>query len=185
MEVGKDPFKSDPLAHHADGEDIYAELRRLAHLMMQKQPPGHTLQATALVHEAWLKLNQYNETINDQHHLLALGSRAIRQVLTDHARKKQAIKRAGDRQRISFDGNMMKENPGDADPYDLIALDEALNELATCSERPAQVIELRFFGGLTMSEIADVLHTSKKTVENDWAFARAWLRRQLTEENNS
>ncbi len=179
--MGVDPFSNLATGSSSDGDAIYAELRRMAQSMMHGQPRGHTLQATALVHELWIRLSEGGTTTNDQAHLLRLASKAIRQILVSHARHKNAQKSGGDVHVVQIqsglDSVLAKEGP--ADQLDLMALDDALDELAAVDERKSQVIELRYFGGLTMAEIADALQISKKTVENDWAAGRAWLHKKM------
>jgi len=156
---------------------LYDELRQLAGGYLRQQQAGHTLQPTALVHEAYLKLiDQTRIPWTDASHFRAIASRAMRQVLVDHARKRGALKRGGDRLRVTLDSvAAMTEDK----TIDLIALDEALSALADLNERKARVVELIFFGGLTHQETARVVGMSQKTVEADWYMARAWLSDRL------
>ena len=157
---------------------VYDELRALANRFMRRENAGHTLQATALVHEAYMKLvDRRDIEWRDRAHFFAVAAQAIRRILVDHARTKKRIKRGGGAQKFSLD-------PSDAiaeTDIDFIALDEALQELAKLSPRQAKIVELRFFGGLTMPEIAEVTDVSLRTVEGDWSMARVWLMRQLDE----
>lgn len=156
---------------------LYEELRRLAGGYLRQQRAGHTLQPTALVHEAYLKLlDQTRVPWSDAGHFRAIASTAMRQVLVDHARKQGALKRGGDRLRVTLDSSVAA--PEDA-TIDLLALDEALTALSALHERKARVVELIFFGGLTHEEAARVVGMSQKTIEADWYMARAWLGERL------
>jgi RNA polymerase sigma factor (TIGR02999 family) len=157
---------------------IYAELRRTAGGLMRRERPGHTLQTTALVHEALLRLLD-GDTLADvpnRRYLFAAAAQAMRQVLVDHARRRRRRKRDGDRVRVPLDQVLAGF---DDQGLDVIALHEALDRLAQEHPRPAQVVELRFFGGLTVPEVAEALAVSDTTIESDWRFARAWLKGQL------
>lgn len=156
---------------------IYEELRALAGSYFRQQRADHTLQPTALVHEAFVRLiDRTNPTYADRRHFLAVAATAMRQILTDHARRARAVKRGGRRDQVAFE----EPNALDGVPaVDLIALDDALTQLAQLDSRQHRVVELRFFGGLAMEEIATVLDVSKATVELDWRAARAWLGTQL------
>lgn len=157
---------------------IYDELRVLAEQYMKRERPGHTLQPTALVHEAFLRLASGPDLRPESRcQFMAIAARAIRQVLIDHARGHGARKRGGDWQRITLDSRIGGGPP--TDPIDLIALDAAMHRLAALSERQATIVELRFFGGLTVEEVADALDLSPRTVKGDWRVARAWLWREL------
>ncbi len=159
---------------------VYDELRALAGSFFARQTPGHTLQPTALVHEAFLKLAGSDLEWESRAHFFAIAARAMRQVLMNHARDKAAAKRGGDWRRITLDDAVTPF--GSATPeIDLLALDEALEKLGGLSERQARVIELRFFGGLTIAETAHVLGSGTTTVEDDWHMAKAWLGRELKE----
>ena len=156
---------------------VYDELRALAASYLRQERSGHTLQPTALVHEAYLRLvDQTSVEWQGRAHFLAVAAEAIRRVLVDHARKRKAAKRgrAGKRLTLSAIGTL-PERP----EIDLLALDEALERLNTWQERQAQVVKLRFFGGLTWDDIAHVLGASRSTVTQDWTFAKAWLLSEL------
>jgi len=156
-------------------DDVYEDLRRLAEAYFRRQDPGHTLQPTALVHEAWLRLAQ-GPAIADREHFLAVAATAMRQILVDHARRRGAAKRGGDASRITLDDAV---SPAPAPALDLLDLDAALTMLARLDPRKARVVELRFFAGLTLAEVAAVLHVSAVTIGTDWRMARAWLSREL------
>lgn len=158
---------------------VYDQLRALAASYFARQPVGHTLQPTALVHEAYLKLaGGQNAQWESRAHFFAVAARAMRQILMNHARDKAAAKRGGGWHKITLDEAVTP--PGSASrEIDLIALDDALEKLAGLSERQARIIELRYFGGLTIDETAHVLGLGTTTVEDDWHLAKAWLRREL------
>ncbi len=159
---------------------VYDELRLLAHAQLRRMQPGHTLQTTALVHEAYLKLcDRTRLDVRDQAHFYALSAQAMRQILVDYFRKNRAEKRGGMRKPNVFqDGLIPIEDRGDV----LLALDEALTRLATLNERLSKVVEYRFFGGMTQERIAEVLGVTDRTVRNDWRKAKAWLARELQSE---
>ncbi len=159
---------------------VYDELRRLAARFMQRESPGHTLQPTALVHEAYLKLvDQTQVDWRGRSHFLAVGAQMMRRVLIDHARGRLRAKRGAGWQRVTFADELAPATADGWDPEDLLALDRALTRLATIDERQARIVELRFFAGLKSIEIADLLQVSRRTVQGDWAYARAWLKREL------
>jgi len=158
---------------------VYTELRRIAGARMAHQPPGQTLQATALVHEAWLKLvggerNQWN----NRRHFFAAASEAMRHILIDRARRRRAEKHGGGHGKVPLDGlELPAAAPGDEET--LLAVNEALDLLEQQDPIKAQVVKLRFFVGLQNAEIGDILGVSAKTVQRQWITARAWLFRQL------
>jgi RNA polymerase sigma factor (TIGR02999 family) len=152
---------------------VYEELHRLAALYLSRERPDHTLQPTALVNEAYLRLiNQRQVDWRNRAQFLGVAANMMRRILVNHARDRAAGKRAGDRERVSLSLVELSSNPSDVD---LIALETALDKLTALDERKARVVELRFFGGLTMDEVAEVLEISRATVEREWSFARAWL----------
>jgi RNA polymerase sigma factor (TIGR02999 family) len=156
---------------------VYQELRRLAAYYLQSEPVGHTLQPTALVHELYLKLFSTEPVqLHDREHFLAVAARQLRHIVVDHARNKHARKRGGSQSAISLD-----EAHGLAIPTDsrVIDLDRALGRLEKLDSRAAQVVELRFFGGLTDNEVGKTLSISLATVKRDWDFARSWLLNQM------
>jgi RNA polymerase sigma factor (TIGR02999 family) len=156
---------------------LYEELRAMAHRRLLAQPRGGTLQTTALVHEAYLKIvDQSRATVRDRVHFLALASLAMRHVLVDRAKARGAVKRDGQQRCVTLD----EEEIGvDDQPDALLQLDDALNRLATLEPRLARVVECRFFGALTEDEIAEALGVTVRTVQRDWAKARMLLRRTL------
>lgn len=155
---------------------VYDELRRLAAAYLARESAAHTLQPTALVHEAYMRVSaQDGVEPRNPAHLRALSAIAMRRVLVDHARGKKAAKRGGDWGKVTLEAGLM-EGEGD---LDALELDAALNRLAEVDERRARVVELRFFGGLTNREVGEHLGVSETTVEADWRFARAWLSREL------
>jgi RNA polymerase sigma factor (TIGR02999 family) len=157
---------------------IYEELRRLAGRKIRAEAPGHTLHATELVHEAYLKLSSDGRMqAENRPHLLAMASRAMRQLLVDHARSRKAQKRGGEWKRTTLtDGSVVRETS----PEELLALEDALQEL---DERQRRVVECRFFGGMEETEIALALGVSERTVRRDWVKARAWLYSNLYPED--
>lgn len=159
-------------------ELVYEELRRLAHQVMRTERAGHTLQPTALVHEGLLRLLDGETLANapNRAYFFAAAAHAMRRVLVDHARKRAASKRGGDYERVTLDEVL---DSLERQSVDVLALNAALDELAARHERQSKVVVLRFFGGLTMPEIAHQLDVSVGTVENDWRIAKAWLHGEL------
>jgi RNA polymerase sigma factor (TIGR02999 family) len=157
---------------------VYEELRRLAHRCIRRERPGHTLQTSALINEAYLRLvDQKNIQWQDRAHFFGIAARLMRQVLVDYARKRSYAKRGGDARRVSLDEAMIVSEERAAD---VVALDDALKGLAEIDPRQSQIVELRFFGGLSIEETAEVLAVSPGTVMRDWTLAKAWLRRAVT-----
>jgi RNA polymerase sigma factor (TIGR02999 family) len=157
---------------------VYAELRRMAHRYMAGQNRGHTLQTTALIHEAYLRLvNQSEKQWQNHSHFFAVAARAMRHILVDYARSKQAEKHGGGAQELSLDEALTVSQERAAE---VVALDDALEELAKIDQRKSQIVELRFFGGLSVEETAEVLKISAITVMRDWSMAKAWLHRELS-----
>jgi len=169
------PHLGGPEAVNAVFEELYTELRRLAARHMRREPVRHTLQPTALVNEAYVRLMNGAGSINDRHHFFALASRAMRRVLVDHARRKRARKRGAEVVHLDVDHLAGGCAPG----TDVLAVDEALTELATVDGDAVQVVELRFFGGHTDAEVADITGRSLASVRRDWTFARKWLQHRL------
>ncbi|WP_419192126.1 sigma-70 family RNA polymerase sigma factor [Engelhardtia mirabilis] len=155
---------------------VYEELRALAGALFRGSGSEHTLQPTAVVHEVYLKLVGDAGDWNGREHFFALAATAMRQVLIDHARRKRADKRGGRWDRVSLDDSAPSSDLAPS----VVELDDALAELERENPRPARVIELRYFGGLSVVEAARVLGVSERTVKSEWRFARAWLRAQLT-----
>lgn len=152
---------------------VYEELHRLASHYLSREATGHTLQPTALVHEAYLRLvDQRRVDWRNRAQFLGLAASMMRRILVNHARDRSARKRGGNADRVSLS---LVESPSGRPDVELIALEDALQRLAELDERKSRVVELKFFGGLTIEEIAEVLQVSNATVEREWAFARAWL----------
>ena len=156
---------------------VYDELRRLAGLYMRREPPGHTLQATALVNEAYLRLVQVERIqVENRAHFFALAARMIRRLLVDAARASGNEKRGGRVRKVPLDEALSVS----ADPdLDFEALDQALRKMESVYPRKVRIVELRFFGGLSLEEAAQILHVSTDTVKRDWRFAKLWLLREL------
>ena len=178
---GGGPVPSDGSAAGAIFPHVYAELRAIAGRQLRERGPGPTLQPTLLVHEAYLKLARGDGAVSlkDRAHFFAVASAAIRQILIDHARKRAARKRGGSGKRVTLDEGALFGEGGGSE-HDLLALDEAMKQLALVDERAARVVQLKFFGGLSTDEMADVLRVSRSTIEDDWRLARAWLKRELS-----
>ena len=156
---------------------VYGELRRLAHRYMSRESAGHTLQTTALVNEAYLRLADAKDVSwQDRAHFFAVSANVMRRILIDEARARRAERRGGDNLTVALDEALGVERVED---LDLIALDLALDALAKFNRRQSQVVELRYFGGLSVEETAEVLKVSADTVMRDWRFAKAWLKREL------
>jgi RNA polymerase sigma factor (TIGR02999 family) len=156
---------------------VYAELRRLAHHYLQDERPGHTLQTTALVHEAYLRFQEKGSgRFENRAHFFAMAAQLMRQILVDHARGRRAAKRGGGNQKITLDDacGLMKGRP-----VDIIALDDALNGLARLDPHQSRIVELRFFGGLSIEETAEALGVSPATVKRHWFTARLWLYQEM------
>jgi RNA polymerase sigma factor (TIGR02999 family) len=153
---------------------VYEELRRTAHLYLRRERPDHTLQSTALVHEAYLRLEKQGAAkFENRAHFLAICAQLMRQILVEHARGRNTAKRDGG-DRVTLDGLALKSRS-----VDMVALDDALNELAKLDQQQSRIVELKFFGGLSVEEISDVLKLSPRTVKRHWASARAWLHLQI------
>jgi RNA polymerase sigma-70 factor, ECF subfamily len=164
-----------PLVHH--------ELHQIARRCMAAERAGHSLQATALVNEAYLRLVDAKEVAwHDRAHFLAVCARVMRHILVDHARARAYQKRGGDAARVTFDEGLAVT---DQRSLDFVALDDALQSLATFDERKSRVVELRFFGGLSIDETASVLQVSPSTVMGDWRLAKAWLQREMRGQTSS
>lgn len=157
---------------------VYTELRRLAARKLAMEPVGHTLDATALVHEAYLRLigNDPRRPWHGRGHFFAAAAEAMRRILIEHARRKRRLRRGGTKKRLPLDGTHLAEEEGDAR---LLALDECLDRLAEEDAQVAAVVKLRYFIGLTIQETAKALNISVRTANRHWAYARAWLYQQL------
>ena len=158
---------------------VYDELRAIARGHLKRERPGHTLQPTALVNEVWLHFMKGADLdLSNRSHFLAVAANAMRRLLIDHARARDAAKRGGGWEKVSLSEQSGPSSGAQVD-VDIVALNEALERLAQLGERMARVVELRFFGGLTVKESAEVLGIAPVTVEKDWTKAKAWLRREL------
>jgi RNA polymerase sigma factor (TIGR02999 family) len=157
---------------------VYDELRRLAHNHLNRERSGHTLQSSALVNEAYMRLVRQDLEINSRAHFFAVSSHLMRQILVDYARRHRAAKRgdAVDKVTLTEAATLLRGKSN----FDLLVLDEALNDLARLDPQQTHVVELRFFGGLSIEETAEALGISQATVKRDWATARAWLHRELS-----
>lgn len=157
---------------------VYEELRKLASQKMAREAPGHSLQTTALVHEAYVRLvdAEKAQTWNNRGHFFGAAAEAMRRILVESARRKGRVKHGGDRTRIEFDDEMAADSlPSDQ----LLQIHEALDKLAETDKEAAELVALRYFAGLSIAEVADVLGISKRTVDYRWAYARAWLLEEL------
>ncbi len=167
--------RGDPRAEVELYDQVYGGLRALAASYLRRRPAGQTLQATALVHEVYLKLVHAGSDWSGRAHFMAVAAKAMRQVLHDRARARRAAKRGGAWQRLTLSGVGQDSGP----LVDLVALDDALSRLARLDERQYRIVELRFFAGLDVDEVAEVLQVSKSTVEKEWTRVRAWLSKEL------
>lgn len=159
---------------------VYDELKQLAAHYMRKESSGNSLQPTALVHEAFLRLvDQDRVSYQGKTHFFALGAQAMRRILVDHARARGRERRGGDRNRVVFDEETVFSRTSEED---ILVIDDLLTRLAELDSRQAQIVELRFFGGLKVEDVAEALDLSKRTIEAEWTMARAWLRSQLSED---
>ena len=159
---------------------VYPELRKIAHRCLKGERPGHTLQATELVSEAYLRFVDIQRMEwHDRAHFFAVGARIMRRILVDHARSKGYSKRGGGARRVDLNEALVVS--GDMDPT-LIRMDDALTQLATFDPRKAQIVEMRYFGGLNASDIASLLGVSPQTVNRDWSLAKSWLAREMSNE---
>lgn len=159
---------------------VYDQLQKLAHGQLRGERAGHTLEPTALVHEAFLRLGNYDQiSWQNRAHFFSIASMTMRRVLVDYARQRRAAKRGGSAVAVTL---AESRTPGDSVDVDLIALDEALSQLGLQDPRQCRVVEMRYFGGLTHEEIAETLDVSVATVNRDWRVAKLWLRRALTDD---
>lgn len=170
--------EGDALAAEALLPMVYADLRRLAAHELQREPTGHSLQPTALVHEAYLRLVDQSTEPKWSHrgHFYAAAAESMRRILVDSARRKRALKRGGDRQRNPLDVECIAESSSDPD---ILALDEALTKLASLRPDLAKLVSLRYFAGLTMEQAANALGISLRTAQRNWTYVRAWLLEEL------
>lgn len=178
---------SDLLRHWGTGDRavveallpvMYNELRRLAHAQLRRERPNHTLQTTALVHEAYLRLAELKKlSIENRAHFLGIAAQLMRWILVDYEKRRRAARRGGGYTRLSFDDSLAASRGADAD---LLALDEALSRLEALDQQQSQIVELRYFGGLSVEETSEFLGVSPTTVKRSWASARAWLLREMS-----
>jgi RNA polymerase sigma factor (TIGR02999 family) len=191
MSADNDQNATEILAQAAGGDDsaaarllplVYDELRALAQSFFQLERPDHTLEPTALVHEAFMRLvDQTRVEWKSRAHFFAVAATAMRRILADHARRHRALKRGGDQKRVPLTN---VPTPSGGSLIDLVDLDDALERLAALDQRQYRIVELRFFGGLTVEQVAGVLGVSKTTVENEWRMVRAWLSAELKKMNH-
>ena len=165
---------------------VYEELRRIAHFQLRRERPDHTLQSAALVNEAYVRMVGLRPPHwESRSHFFAIAAQQMRQILVDYARRHRAGKRGGGDETLSLeDTTMLVSEKNKNKDVDVVALDDALNALAGIDARKAQVVELRFFGGLNFDETAEVLKVSASTVARDWTTARAWLHREMNRESS-
>lgn len=162
---------------------LYDDFRRVAAAQLRREPPGHTLQPTALVHEAFLRLiDQKRVHWKGRTHFVAVGAQAMRRILVDHARASKRVKRGGERRRVELE-DLAMVSPRSND--DVLAVDDALEVLAKLDARQAKIVELRFFGGMTNDEVAESMGISRATVDRQWRAVKAWLRGQLQNDEES
>ena len=160
---------------------VYAELHRLAHRHIKKERPGHTLQTSALVNEAFVRLvDQRDVHWQSRAHFFGIAAQMMRRILVDYARKRRFAKRGGDQLQVSLNEELVAANQRSAD---VVLLDDALTQLAEIDERKSKVVERKFFGGLSIEETAEALDVSPGTVMRDWTLAKAWLRRAMSRSN--
>jgi len=181
---------TDLLVHWSEGDQealnkliplVYDELHKLASRYLRRERRDHTLQTTAVVHEAYLKLvNQRDANFENRLHFFAVAAQIMRRILVDYARRHHASKRGGDLYKLSLDEALVTSEEKGAD---LLALDEALERLAAIDPRQSRVVELRIFAGLTLEETAQALNISPSTVRREWSMAKAWLHRQIKNNN--
>ncbi|MBE2213096.1 MAG: sigma-70 family RNA polymerase sigma factor [Opitutaceae bacterium] len=162
---------------------LYDELRRLAASKLAREAPGQTLQATALVHEAWLRLaggRGQERAWNDRTHFVAVAAEVMRHILTDNARRKKAVRHGGGLERAGIDDSLLQIAAPEGDDDELLAVHEALDQLAAHDPRKAELVKLRYFVGMSIEETAQILGISMTTAKRDWTYARAWLFREIS-----
>ncbi len=177
------PSTTTGLGHHADSllPQVYDELRAIAGRRLRGERAEHTLQSTALVHEAFIRLHQQDKAKwKNASEFKAIAAHVMYQILIDHARKRNALKNGGGKLRLTLDEMQI---PDPTEDVDLLALDRALTDLKKLDDRQYQVVVLRYFGGLKVADIAAVLGVGKRTVDSDWAFVRTWLHRRLEKDD--
>lgn len=172
------PLALLPEGHSSFAPSLYQELHKLAARKMRLERVNHTLQPTALLNEAYIRLAEVSGSVwHDRAHFLAVAAHAMRHVLVDHARARSAGKRGGIQNQVTFDENVL---PAPSQSVDILALHEALERLSKLDARQGRIVELHFFGGLSFEEIASVLQLSERTVKRDWALARIWLFKKIS-----
>jgi RNA polymerase sigma factor (TIGR02999 family) len=177
MAKSKDGARQPPIAVEQLSATIYAQLRQIAERFLRSESPGHTLQPTALVHEAFMRvMGRQKLAALTATHTRALFAQAMRHILVDHARRKRSRKRGGERVRVSLDERLVSARAEE----DLLDLDAVLTKLAEVDPAQAQLVELRIFGGMTVAEASVEMGVSKRTAEREWTAAKAWLRRELS-----
>jgi RNA polymerase sigma factor (TIGR02999 family) len=185
MNAAPNPAVTQLLARWTEGDKqaledllplVYDELRRLARRYLQQERPGHTLQSTALVHEAYLRLVDQNVSWQNRAHFFGIAAQMMRRILVDHARSRSAAKRGDGACRVTLDEGLVALAERD---LDVVALDGALSNLAKIDPQQSKIVELRFFAGLSIEDTSEVLHISPATVKRDWAMAKAWLHREM------
>jgi RNA polymerase sigma-70 factor, ECF subfamily len=160
-------------------DETYDQMKKLAASYLQLESATVSLSPTVLVHEAYVKLSkQFSDRYQSRGHFLAIAATIMRRILVDHARSRRRLKRGGDMVRVTFDDDLKLSPSKD---NDILALEELLQQLQKLDERQAKIVEMRFFGGMTVPEVAEVLGLSTRTIENEWRMCRAWLRKQLEE----
>lgn len=175
-----DAAQGDALAAERLTPLLYKELKAIADRYMQRERLDHTLQATALLNQAFVQLFEHDRLEpQSKRHFLALAANKMRHILVDHARQRDAAKRGGDRPRVALHDDVAQARS--SDDVDILALNEALVELEKLNDRQARVVELRYFAGMSIEETAHALGVSKRTVNDDWDFARRWLKRKLAD----
>ncbi len=176
----------DDTAHDRLLSLVYAELREKAAAYLSGENPGHTLQPTALVHEAWFRLiDQDRVEWKNEGHFMAVAAQAMRRILVDHARRKKTDKRGGGLERIELQTDLVRTADAAEEMPDLDAIDRGLDQLLKKSERMAQIVELRFFAGLEMQQIGQILEMSRRALDREWRVARAWLHGFLDREREN
>ena len=185
MNAAPDPAVTQLLVRWTEGDKraledllplVYDELRRLARRYLQQERRGHTLQSTALVHEAYLRLVDQNVSWQNRAHFFGIAAQMMRRILVDHARSRSAAKRGDGACRVTLDEGLVALAERD---LDVMALDDALSNLAKIDPQQSKIVELRFFAGLSIEDTSEVLHISPATVKRDWAMAKAWLHREM------
>jgi len=175
--------RGEPNAAAALLSQVYAELRELARAKMAREQPGHTLQPTALVHEAWLRLGSGGQRFENRAHFFGAAAEAMRRLLIERARRKLAARHGGGAEHVDVDNLEIALAPGKEE--EVLAVHEALAALAAHDARKAELVKLHYFAGFTLTEAADILGVAEPTARRDWAYARAWLRREIERDGST